>query len=226
MEYKDGFCPGEAAEKSLEKFYGLLTEYNKKVNLTSITEKKDFFIKHIWDSLAGQKYFKQGASVAEVGSGGGFPSLPLKICRPDLKFTLFESVGKKCVFLKQAALSLGLEGVTVENMRAEDAGRAVLYREKFDVCCARAVARLNTLMEYCSPLIKTGGLFVAYKGDAGEEIEEASSAAGILGLEKVCAERYELPEGAGARTLAVYKKIRPVSAKYPRGMGKERKDPL
>lgn len=225
LQFKDGFIPTDVALKQLERFYGLVDEYNKKVNLTSITGRGEFFIKHIWDSLAGQKYYPQGANVAEVGSGGGFPSLPLKICRPDLHFTLIESVGKKCVFLERACEELGLSGVKVLNMRAEDAGRGAL-REKFSVCCARAVARLNTLLEYCAPLVETGGIFIAYKGDAAEEIEEASHAAAILGMELISEERYSLPQDMGARTLAVYKKIRPTPAKYPRGQGKERKNPL
>lgn len=224
LKYRD-FETDRIADEKLERFYQILTEYNKNVNLTAISGREDFFIKHVWDSLAGEKYFKEGASVAEVGSGGGFPSLPLKICRPDLKFTLFESVGKKCAFLKFAAGELGLEGVNVENMRAEEAGRGV-YRERYEVCCARAVARLNTLLEYCAPLVKAGGLFIAYKGDAAEEIEEAAHAAAVLGMKLVCKDEYELPDGLGKRSLAVYKKIANTPPKYPRGQGKERKNPL
>ena len=224
--YKDGFTPSEDGVRLLEEFFEDVKSYNEKVNLTAITERSEFFIKHIWDSLAGQKYFPPCAAVAEVGSGGGFPSFPLKICRPDLKFTLFESVGKKCAFLSSEAEKLGLDGVTVVNCRAEDAGRDEKWREKSDVCCARAVARLNTLLEYCAPLVKKGGIFIAYKGDAEEEIEEARRAAEILGMKLECAERYDLPEGAGARTLVVYRKIKSTPPKYPRGQGKERKNPL
>ena len=225
MNYRNDFVPPEGADGLLERFYGLVKDYNEKVNLTAITGREEFFIKHVWDSLAGEKYFPCGASVAEVGSGGGFPSLPLKICRPDLEFTLFESVGKKCAFLKYAAGELALSGGEVVNARAEDAGKGI-YREKFGVCCARAVARLNTLLEYCAPLVKVGVIFIAYKGEAGDEIKEAANAAKILGMELVCTDSYDLPQGVGARTLAVYKKIRPTPAKYPRGQGKERKNPL
>lgn len=224
MKYRD-FKTDKIQDGKLDRFYKILTEYNEKVNLTSISGREEFFIKHVWDSLAGEKYFIKGARVAEVGSGGGFPSVPLRICRPDLSFTLFESVGKKCAFLRYAAEELGLEGVKVENMRAEDAGRGV-HRERYDACCARAVARLNTLLEYCAPLVKVGGVFVAYKGDAAEEIEEAAHAAVVLGMKLVCEDRYELPGGQGRRCLAVYKKIAPTPAKYPRGQGKERKNPL
>ncbi len=225
MRFKDDFVPAGGFEEKIERFYEELIDYNRKVNLTSVTERKDFFIKHVWDSLAGQKYFKEGAAVAEVGSGGGFPSLPLKLARPDLKFTLMESVNKKCRFLEEVCKKLGLDGMAVLNDRAENAARGEL-REKFDVCCARAVARLNTLLEYCVPLLRCGGTFVAYKGEADEEIAEAQKAAALLGAELVCAEKYELPEGEGARTLAVYRKIRPTPAGFPRGQGKERKFPL
>lgn len=225
MQFKDDFLPCEGAEEKLEKFFGLVTEYNKKVNLTSITERDEFFVKHIWDSLAGQKYFGFGADAAEVGSGGGFPSIPLKICRPDIKFTLIESVNKKCIFLEKAAEELGLENVKVLNLRAEDAGKGSL-REKFDVCCARAVARLNTLLEYCAPLVKTGGSFVAYKGIADDEVKEAVHAAAVLGMKLETFERYELPGDMGARSIVVYKKVKPTPAKYPRGQGRERRCPL
>ena len=161
-----------------------------------------------------------------MGSGGGFPSVPLKIARDDLSFTQFESVGKKCAFLSLAAQELGLSRMSVINMRAEDAGRDVNYREKFDACCARAVARLNTLLEYCAPLVKTGGRVIAYKGDAEEEIAEAKHAAAVLGLELEHVKTYRLPQDMGARTLAVYKKIRPTPQRFPRGQGKERKNPL
>ena len=204
----------------------MLCDYNKKVNLTAITERGEFFIKHICDSLAGAGYFPNGAEVAEVGSGGGFPSVPLKIARDDLSFTQFESVGKKCAFLSLAAQELELSRMSVINMRAEDAGRDVNYREKFDACCARAVARLNTLLEYCAPLVKTGGRVIAYKGDAEEEIAEAKHAAAVLGLELEHVKKYRLPQDMGARTLAVYKKIRPTPQRFPRGQGKERKNPL
>ena len=226
MNFKDGFCTDGQTDGLFERFYSLVFEYNQKVNITAITERREFYIKHLWDSVAGQKFFKEGANAAEVGSGGGFPSIPLKICRPDIKFTQFESVAKKCVFLREAEQQLGLEGMSVVNARAEDAGRDFKYRERFDVCCALAVARLNTLLEYCAPLVKKGGLFVAYKGAADEEIAEAGHAAEVLGMKLECAEKYSLPEDMGERTLVVYVKTRSTPTAYPRGNGKERKNPL
>ena len=209
-----------------EKYRELLIEYNKKFNLTSVTEEKDILYKHFLDSVAGESLFPVGATIAEVGSGAGFPSLPLKIIRDDLQFTLFESTGKKCDFLSLVSSQLSLENVIVKNLRAEDGGRDENYREKFDVCCARAVARLNTLAEYCMPFVKVGGLFIAYKGPSEEEINEAQNAIEILGgkLEKVVS--FALPEEYGQRNLIVIRKQKNTPKKYPRGQGKERSKPL
>ena len=216
---------GETGEK-FAAFYDLLSDYNEKVNLTRITDKRDCVVKHFLDSLAGEKYFPQGANCAEVGSGGGFPSVPLLIARPDLSFTLFESVEKKCVFLRLAVRELGLNA-RVECMRAEDAGKDARFREKFDVCCARAVARLNTLLEYCLPFVREGGVFLAYKGSgAEEELAEAKHALSVLGGGEVKLYPYTLPDGMGERTIVAVKKIRRTPLKYPRGRGKERSDPL
>ena len=207
-------------------FRVLLLEYNEKYNLTTILEEEEVFYKHFLDSVAGADLFKQNAKVAEIGSGAGFPSIPLKIIRPDLQFDLYESVGKKCEFLKAIVDNLGLTNVHIYNSRAEDKAKEQGVREKYDCVTARAVARMNTLSEYCLPFVKIGGVFVAYKSGDTEELYEAESAYKTLGakLQDVCA--YELPEGYGARTLCVVKKIKPTPPKYPRGQGKERKNPL
>lgn len=206
-------------------FAELLKEHNKMYNLTSICDDEGIYFKHFLDSIVGEEYFKVNASVAEIGSGGGFPSVPLKIIRDDLKFTLVESTGKKCNYLNTVVDNLGLKGVKVVNMRAEDGARDKTYREKFDVCCARAVARLNTLAEYCLPYVKVGGKFIAYKGDCEEELAEAANAIKVLGGEIENVVRYEL-ENCGKRTIVIVKKVCATPAKYPRGNGKERKDPL
>ena len=214
-------------KKELFDYYrNLLLEYNEKYNLTAILEEKDIFYKHFLDSLAGADLFSQNAKVAEIGSGAGFPSLVLKIMRPDLSFDLFESVGKKCEFLNVAVEKLNLSNVHIYNLRAEDCGKDKLFREKYDFAVARAVARMNTLSEYCLPFVKIGGRFIAYKSGNVEEIYEAESAYKTLGakLEKV--EKYELPEGYGERSLAVVKKVKNTPERYPRGNGKERKNPL
>lgn len=206
-------------------FYRLLTEYNNMYNLTSVTEKEEVFYKHFLDSVAAEEYFFNGAEVAEIGSGGGFPSMPLKFIRDDLKFTLIESVGKKCNFLNAVVDKLNLRCVKVLNMRAEDAAKSSVYREKFDVSCARAVAKLNTLSEYCLPFVKIGGRFIAYKGECDDEIKESFRAIKILGGEIEETVKFRL-ENCGARTLVIIKKIGATPEIYPRGNGKERKKPL
>lgn len=202
-----------------------LLEYNEKVNLTALREKNVVFEKHFLDSVIGEAFFRKGASVCEIGSGGGFPSLPLKIVRKDLSFTLFESVGKKCEYLKYAVDKLGLNCVKVCNERAEEAARKPEYREKFDCATARAVARLNVLCEYCMPFVKIGGAFVAYKGDCEEETKEAEKAISVLGGRIENVEKFSLPSG-DERTLIVIKKVSHTPPKYPRGQGKERKSPI
>ena len=184
------------------------------------------YYKHFLDSAAGAHLFNEGAFVAEVGSGAGFPSLVLKILRPDLKFALFESVGKKCEFLKVVVDNLGLTDVNIYNLRAEDAARDGKFREKFDCVTARAVARMNSLSEYCLPLVKVGGVFIAYKSGDITEIEEAVSAYKTLGGKKKEIYGYSLPEDMGDRTIAVIEKIKKTPERYPRGQGKERKNPL
>ena len=209
-----------------EKFENLLLEYNKKCNLTSITAKNEVFIKHFLDSVAGESLFPKNSKVVEIGSGGGFPSVPLKIIRDDLAFTLIESTGKKCTFLNDVVDKLGLNCVQVLNIRAEDGARDKNLREKFDIACARAVAQLNTLCEYCLPYVKVGGSFIAYKGDADEEIKNAKNAVEVLGgkIDEILT--FDLPEGGGRRNIIKIIKIKPTPKDYPRGQGRERKNPL
>lgn len=220
-----GKITGEKSDL-FEQFRALLLEYNQKYNLTSILDKKDIYYKHFLDSAVGADFFKPNATVAEIGSGAGFPSLVLKILRPDLQFSLFESVGKKCEFLKVAVDNLNLTGVNIYNMRAEEAARDKKFRDNFDCVTARAVARMNSLSEYCLPFVKAGGVFIAYKSGDVTEIEEAKSAYKALGAKLESVSLYELPEGYGERSLAVVKKLERTSNRYPRGQGKERKSPL
>ena len=210
----------------LEKFRKMLLEYNEKYNLTAILEEKDVYYKHFLDSAAGVDLFFENAKVAEIGSGAGFPSMVLKILRDDLNFDLFESVGKKCEFLRAVVENFAFDGVHIYNIRAEDAAKDKNFRESYDIVTARAVARMNTLSEYCLPFVKVGGKFIAYKSGDTTEIKEAETAYKTLGgkLKKVY--DYELPEGYGARVLAVVEKVKNTPTKYPRGQGKERKNPL
>ena len=216
---------GEKKEQ-FEKYRSLILEYNQKYNLTTILEEKDMYYKHFLDSAAGVELFKPNAKVAEIGSGAGFPSIVLKILRPDLSFDLFESVGKKCEFLRVVVDKLNLTNVHIYNLRAEDAAKDSKFREKYDYATARAVARMNTLTEYCLPFVKVGGQFIAYKSSDVTEIDEAVSAYKILGGKKKAVYEYALPEEYGDRVLAVIEKIKPTPPKYPRGQGKERKQPL
>lgn len=207
-------------------FRELLLEYNEKYNLTTILEEKDMFYKHFLDSVAGERFFKRDARVAEIGSGAGFPSIPLKIFRPDLSFDLFESVGKKCDFLQAVVDKLGLDKMNIYNLRAETAGKDVHFREKYDHVTARAVARMNTLSEYCLPFVKKGGYFCALKGyDVEEELKGASKAIALLGgkVEKV--NKYTLPDGS-KRSIVCIKKISQTNPKYPRPSAKIAKNPL
>ncbi len=209
-----------------EAYRALLLEYNQRYNLTAITEEKEVFYKHFLDSAAGEFLFEKNATVAEIGSGAGFPSLVIKLLRPDLSFSLFESVGKKCEFLRVVVDKLGLSKMNIYNLRAEDAAKDKKFRERYDHVTARAVARMNTLSEYCMPFLKVGGSFIAYKGGDREEITEAKTAFKTLGGKLEKSLEYELPEGYGERTLAVVRKLSATPPKYPRGQGKERKQPL
>ena len=216
----------EEKREEFEKFRSLLLEYNEKYNLTSITEEKDIYYKHFLDSVIGERFFKEGARVCEIGSGAGFPSIPLKILRPDLKLDLFESVGKKCAFLQAVVDNFQFKDVHIYNIRAEEGAKSVEFREKYDHATARAVARMNTLSEYCLPFVKVGGSFIAYKSGDTTEIDEAKSAYKILGARLKGIETYALPENYGERSIAVIEKIKTTPMKYPRGQGKERKQPL
>ena len=216
---------GESKEK-FDAYRALILEYNERYNLTTVLEEKDMFYKHFLDSVAGEKYFKNKAKVIEIGSGAGFPSIPLKLIRDDLSFTLVESVGKKCEFLHAVVDKLRLSNINIYSKRAEDLAHDVAHREKYDAVTARAVARMNTLSEYCIPFLRQGGVFVAYKSGDVTEIEEAESAYKTLGARLKTLERYELPEEYGERTLAVIEKVKSTPNKYPRGQGKERKSPL
>ncbi len=206
-----------------EKYYNILIEYNKKFNLTAITEREEVIIKHFVDSLLGVDNIT-GNKLIDIGSGGGFPAIPIKIFKPDTVLTMLDSTGKKCEFLNAVCSELDLKNAGAICARAEELAKDFSYRENYDVCTARAVARLNTLCEYCMPFVKVGGYFVAYKGDAEEELIEAKNAIKVLGGELIKVDTFEL-EGA-KRQIIVIKKIKNTPEKYPRGNGKERKKPL
>lgn len=213
-------------EEKFEKFCKILKEYNEKFNLTSIADDEGIYEKHFTDSLKGEEFFPLNAEVIEIGSGGGFPSVPLKIARDDLSFTLLEATEKKCGYLRIVGKELGFENFNVVCGRAEEFGKKAEFREKFDVATARAVARLNVLCEYCLPFVKKGGYFVAYKGDAEEEIKEAEKAVEILGGKIVEIKDFVLSEKSGRRNIIVIKKERETPSEYPRLNGAIKKKPL
>ena len=217
----------DTAIKRLNLYGNLLVSWNEKINLTAITEPEEVLFKHFFDCLLFLKNVKipENAAVIDVGTGAGFPGLVLKIARPDIKLTLLDGLNKRLVFLNAVLSELELEADTV-HLRAEDAGRNPLYREKFDIACARAVANLPVLCEYCIPFVKVGGQFIAMKGSQGEaEAKEALNAYKLLSCEKptiICENlREEEP-----RTFIISKKISQTSTKYPRTNGKISKNAL
>lgn len=212
-----------------KKYTKLLVEYNEKVNLTAITEENEVNLKHYLDSvlpiLSG--CFKEGDSVIDVGCGAGFPSVPIKIYMPSLKFTLLDSLNKRINFLNILIEELGLKNIATIHSRAEDGGHKKELRENFDICVARAVAPLNVLMEYCTPFVKKGGYFIALKGkDADNEAESAKKAAEILKMELEKKLDFILPGTDNERKILIYKKIGNTPSKYPRNAGKPSKTPL
>ena len=204
----------ETQNKQFATYFHELVAYNEKVNLTAITEENEVYIKHFYDSMLGESYISQNATVVDVGTGAGFPGLPLKILRPDINLYLVDSLNKRIEFLKMLITKLNVEAQTFHS-RAEEF--AVQNREKFDVAVSRAVASLNTLCEYTLPLVKVGGIFIAYKGsNADEELKNAQKAISTFGgvVEKI--DDFELPNGFGERKIIVIRKIKNTQNKYPR----------
>lgn len=209
----------------LNKFTDFLVEKNKVMNLTGITDREGISEKHILDSLLPMTMIEipKNASVIDVGTGAGFPGVPMKLYRDDINITLLDSLEKRVKFLKEAAKIAGSE-FTCIHARAEEGGRNMQFREKFDFAVARAVASLPVLAEYCLPYVKVGGYFLAMKGP-NEDISAGENAVNLLGgkIEKIV--QYELPCG-DKRTLAVIRKISATSNKYPRNGGQIAKKPL
>ena len=209
------------------RYYELLVETNKVMNLTAITEPEEVAVKHMVDSLLAYEDGMQGKTLVDVGTGAGFPGAPLKIYCPSLKVTLVDSLGKRLRFLEQVIDELGLKGIRCEHLRAEDAGRSKKHREQYDYVTARAVARLSVLSEYCLPLAKKGGQFIALKGSRfAEEIEEGEAAVKILGGKIISAEPVKLPGLDDGRAIIKIAKIKATPAQYPRKAGTPEKQPL
>ncbi|MBQ6847675.1 MAG: 16S rRNA (guanine(527)-N(7))-methyltransferase RsmG [Clostridia bacterium] len=215
-------------EKKLNLYGNLLLSWNEKMNLTAIKEPQEILFKHFYDCIL---FFKnvdvpQNATVIDVGTGAGFPGMVLKIIRPDLEVTLLDSLNKRLVFLNAVIEELGLDGIKTVHSRAEDAGKNKLYRENFDIATARAVASMPVLMEYCLPLVKTGGLLVAMKGPkAEEELAESPNCFKVLGSAQPRIFTETLT-GEEQRVFVVCKKISQTPSKYPRKPADISKQPL
>ena len=221
----------ELAAPQLEQFRqyaDLLVEWNKKMNLTAITEPGEIITKHFIDSLYGLPYLPNGGTLIDVGTGAGFPGIPLKIARPDLSLTLLDSLNKRLTFLNEVIRELALPDVKTVHTRAEEgAVKKSPLREKFDVATSRAVAQLNALAEYCLPYVKVGGVFLAYKGgDVEEECKNAKNAVKTLGGDIRDIVSYTIPTTDITHTLVVIEKIKETADIYPRQQGKISKKPL
>lgn len=212
-----------------ETYYRLLVEWNEKMNLTAITDREQVYLKHFYDSLTLSFHvpMRDVETMADIGAGAGFPSVPVKIAYPHLSLTIIDSLNKRITFLQHLASALGLEQLTCIHGRAEEAGRNPKLRDRFELVSARAVARLNVLNELCLPFVRQGGAFAAMKGSqSAEELEEAKTSIRLLNakLEKVFT--FELPVEHSERNIVVLRKIGGTPAKYPRKPGTPSKEPL
>ena len=222
----------EASDKMLadfQKYKDILVEWNQKMNLTGIEDEKEVFIKHFLDSISAvsKGYIKNGMSLIDVGTGAGFPGMPLRISLPDLKVTLLDSLNKRINFLQEVANQIDIDDIEFIHGRAEDFGKDENYRECFDIATARAVAGLPALMEFCVPFVKVGGYFVCLKGpNANLELEESKAAMDVLGVEFIEKINIELPESDLNHNILVFKKVKNTPDKYPRKAGKPAKSPI
>lgn len=220
----------ELSEDKIKKFYNymnLLIEWNQKINLTSITDPKEIILKHFIDSLTINKYIKENTKMIDVGTGAGFPGIPLKILRDDIEIILLDSLNKRIKFLDIVIEELKLNKISTIHSRAEDIGRDEKYREKFDYSTSRAVANLSTLAEYLIPLVKIKGEVIAMKGaEIKEELETSKKSINVLGGKLNSVEEFCLPETNMKRSVIIIQKETKTPNKFPRKAGLPSKEPI
>ena len=224
-----GISLSDTQMEQYNRYFELLVEWNEKINLTAITEPKEVAIKHMIDSITAydKKIFQKGTTVIDVGTGAGFPGLPLKIFCPEIKLTLMDSLNKRIKFLQTVVEELGLKDVECVHARAEEGARNKKYRESFDIAVSRAVARLPILCEYCLPFVKKGGHFIALKGmQYHDEAEEAAKAIKVMGGSKTEIRPVKLPELDDKRAVITITKTMPTPKAYPRKAGTPTKNPI
>lgn len=224
-----GLHLSESQLAAMDTYYRLLIEWNEKINLTAITQPHEVAVKHMIDSLScyQEDIFSSGTGIIDVGTGAGFPGIPLKIYQPHLKLTLMDSLNKRLLFLREVTDSLALDGVDIVHARAEEGGKNKQHREKYQIAVSRAVARLNVLCELCLPFVKTGGWFIALKGaQYEEEVAEAARAITVLGGRLERTVPVNLPGLADKRAVIYIRKTAATPADYPRRPGTPEKKPL
>lgn len=220
----------EIDDKKEEQFYNymkLLLEWNEKINLTAITEQNDIILKHFIDSITINKYIEQSNSIIDIGTGAGFPGIPLKIMNQNKKITLVDSLNKRINFLNEVCKEISLENIQCIHARAEELASDLEYRENYETVVSRAVARLNVLIEYMLPFVKKGGLCICMKGpNIDRELEEAKNAIKVLGGKIKSVESFFLPDSDIERNVIIIEKVVETPKKYPRKAGLPSKQPI
>ena len=227
MNYIEKFGLNVSQKNSFDRYLELLQEWNNKINLTAITEKEEIELKHFYDSLTISEYIKSGSSLIDVGTGAGFPGIPLKIKDESIKLTLLDSLNKRLIFLEEVEKELELKNVVNIHGRAEDYGKDKKYREKYDYATSRAVARLSVLVEYLLPFVKVGGFCICMKGpNIEEEIKDSEKAIRVLGGEIEKIDNFKLENDDNERNIIIIKKVKNTPKQYPRKAGIPTKEPI